>query len=904
MSGRPPQGPAERLYAAALRLHPRPFRERFGGAMRQLYADRCRDARRRGGAPALVRYAAGACLSEAAGGLAHRFAARERRASRRPGAGGAIVGFLTDVEQAARSLAREPGFTAVAVLTLSLGIGAGTAVFTAVNAVLLRPLPYPAAERLMMVWHHFGEGAQSLPAVSARDYLDYRAEARVFEDFAAGSGGRLVGVHGVLGGEGEPPELVRVAAVDAHFFPLLGVEPALGRGFRASETDPGGEDVALLSHELFERRYGGDRRLVGGSVPLDGRRFRVVGVLPPGFELLLPREAFMLEDSDVWVPLKYDYAEAPARNYTSLTVIGRLAEGRTFAEGRAEVEAVAARLRERHPVHRDSGLRAEAVPLHRDVTKGAAPALLTLLGAVALVLLVACANAAHLLLARGAGRRREIAMRAALGAGRGRIVRRLLAESALIAVAAAAGGLLLAGISLRAVIALRPAGLPRLDEIALDPAALAFALAAAAVAVLLAGLVPAMDAARADLSPLLRQGQGATADPRARRLRGGLVVAELAVTLVLLVGAGLLLRSFAALQDVKPGYDPDRTLTFRIALPEATYPDVDHLVAMRRRLEADLLALPGVEAVGTTSQLPLAGTGALQPYAFDEDTARNWESVTADGRWISPGYFEAMGTRLLAGRGFTEADIAAVPAVVVIDPVVAERAFGGGQAVGRKLQVAPDGSPDRFATVIGVAEHQRLHDLARRGLGQIWRPGGWRRISFALRVVSDPANLTGPVRRTVAEADPELPVSALRPMSDYVDDELESARFTLLLMTGFGVVALLLAAVGAAGVMARAVALRRREIGIRLALGASPLRVRRQLVGEGARSLAVALALGLLTASAVGPRLSGLLYGVSPRDLATYAAVSGVLAAVALLACWLPARRASGVDPAVTLRES
>jgi predicted permease len=579
----------------------------------------------------------------------------------------------------------------------------------------------------------------------------------------------------------------------------------------------------------------------------------VLGVLPADFELLLPGEAFLLEHSDAWVPLQYDYEQAPPRNYTSFTVIGRLAGGRSHGEGQAEVSAIAARLRERHPVHRNSKLRAEAVPLQHDVTKGAAPALLTLLGAVGLVLLVACANAAHLLLARGASRRREIAMRVALGAGRGRIVRRLLAESGLIAAAAALAGLLLAWGLLEAVIALRPAGLPRLTEIALDPAALGFAFAAASLSVLLAGLVPAIDATRTDLALLLRRGQGATGDPGSRRLGGGLVIAELAVTLVLLVGAGLLLRSFAALQEVRPGFDPERTLTFQLALPRDAYPEEEEVHALRRRLEQELLALPGVEAVGTTSQLPLAGSGALQPYAWNEETARNWESVTADGRWISPGYLPAMGTRLLAGRHFEESDVGAVPRVVVIDEVVARRAFSGGDAIGRQLQIEPDGTPDRFATVIGVAEHQYLHELSRPGLGQIWSPGGWRRLDFALRSGGDPGSLAAPVRRVVASVDPALPVSALRPMSAYVAEELARSRFTLLLMSGFGLVALLLAAVGAAGVMARSVIQRRREIGIRLALGASPLRVCRELVAGGLRLLGSALAVGLGVAALLSP---------------------------------------------------
>ena len=807
-----------------------------------------------------------------------------------------------DLRYALRALRRTPGFTAAALAALALGIGATTTIFTVVNGVLLRPLQYEAPERLANIWNDLGQGAQSLPAVSPLDFRDYKERSRTFEDFAAAAEGNVANLRGNLTGDGEP-ERADVVTVTANFFPLLGIKPTLGRQFLPEEEVVNGPHVVMLSHRLWQRRYAGDPALVGKTIQIDGVAHEVVGILPPDFSLQLPKEAFQVTDGDVWAPIQFDYGQPLPRNLTFFTVFGRLAPGATFAQAQAEMDLIAEQFRSEFKEHAASNLRIRAVPLHYDVVKHARPALLVLLGAVGMVLLVACANVANLLLVRGTTRRAEFALRSALGAGRSALVRQVLAESLLLALAGGALGL---GITLAALAVLRrlhPANLPRLADVELDPTVLAFTVVTCAVTALLFGLVPALRAAGVDPQEHLKAGgRGGSVGDR-RRGRSLLIVAEVALSVVLLVGAGLLVRSFLAMQRVDPGYDGSDVLTFELSMPFGKYPGGPARRAFFRDLRDRLEALPGVTTVGLVSQLPLTGSGPLSPFAYDEETARNFESVTADGRNVSPEYFEAMDARLLAGRTFTYSDSAGTPPVIIVDESLAKLAWPGENPVGKQLQLAPTGEPDAFAEVVGVVEHMRQHDLTRDILHQIYYPIGQGTptvMTFVVETSLDP--VVAPVRRTVEAMDPDLPVNRLAPMSAYLSEGMAQARFSLVLMSVLGAVALLLTAVGVFGVISYSVSQRTREFGIRLALGEDPGRTRRGVVAGGTRLVLVAIAIGLAGSLALTRLIAGLLYEVRPADPLTFLAIALLLAAVALLACYLPARRATRVDPALALR--
>ena len=811
--------------------------------------------------------------------------------------------WLTEFRDAFRSLRRHPGFTAVVVLTLALGLAANTTIFSLVHGVLLRPLPYADPERLAMIWADLGDGAQSLPVVHLLDFRDYRRKSRLFEDFAAATTGNFVGANGVLT-DGSEPEKIELGVVTANFFPLLGIDPARGRHFVAGEDVYQGPRLALISHELWQRRYGGDEGLLGDTIRIDGQDHEVVGILPAGFRLYLPPEAFGLKHSDVWVPMQVDESDMPPRNYTAYTVFGRLKQDVSWPQAEQEMAAIAADLRAEQAVHAASNLRVRAVPLHHDVVKAARPALWALFGAVGFVLLIVCANVTNLLLMRGASRRRELAIRSALGAGRAQLVRRLLSESLLLAALGGALALALARGSLALLRWLQPASLPRLDDVHLDGRVVGFTVGIALTTAVLSGLAPAVKLALRDLAATLREGGRTSGGRDARRLRSLLVVGELSLSLVLLIGVGLMIRSFVAIERVQPGFEPADTLTFRLDLPATFYPESEDRRAFWDKLDRQLRALPGVHAVGAVSKLPLTGSGSLQPYAYNAETARNWEQVTADGRSTTPGYFAAMGMRMRAGRPFeardTEPD---APRRIIIDETLARQAFGQASPIGQRLQVRPSSEEEPLAEVVGVIAHPRIHDLTRDVRAQIYRPTGTSRsLWWVLRGEGDPAMMMAAVRRAVVGLDRRLPITQPRPLATYVDDATAPFRFSLLLMTLFGGLALLLACLGIYGVISHSVGLRDREFAIRLALGDRPHGVTLMILLQGLRLLIAGTLLGLLAASALSRFLAGRLYGVSATDPATWVAVSAVLGAVALAACYLPARRAARAEPSLLLR--
>ena len=806
---------------------------------------------------------------------------------------------LRDLVFTLRTWRKAPGFAVVTVLTLALGIGLTVTIFSAVNGVLLRPLPYAQPEKLANIWVDLGVGNQSLPAVTPLDFRDYQQRAKTFESFAAASGGNIVGAAGVVTGGGTEPERVAVSTVTANFFPLLGIEPVYGRQFEANDEVFQGPPVVMLSYRLWRRRYGGDPSLVGRTIELDGVPHAVVGVMPQEFRLLLPAEAFLVQDSEIWKPLQFNYTQAPPRNFTFFTVFGRLRSDATFEQAQAEMTSIASQLRAEHPVHESSDMRIRVVPLQHDVVKAARPALLALLGTVAFVLLIACANVAQLLLARGLSREREVAVRTALGASRWRIVRQHATESVLLAIAGSAAGLALASACLAVLRALAPASLPRAESIQIDGAVLAFTAAIGGMTALLFGVAPAIHWHRMDPSQALKATSSSATAAQAR-MRNLLVIAEIALSVVLVVGAGLLIRSFVGLQRVRPGFQPERVLTFQLALPRVAYPNPDARRQFTRVLEERLRALPGVEAVGFVSQLPLTGSGPLSPYAYDESTARNWESATADGRAASPDYFRSMGTRLMAGRFFNADDR---PNVIIIDETLAARAFPGRSAVGQQLQVSPTGSPNMYSEVVGVIEHMRILELGRPVRGLIFRPlFGPPTFSVTIGTQGTPESLIGPVHDAVRSLDPQLALDRLQPMTAYVGDALAQSRFSLMLMSLFGTLAVVLAAIGMYGVISYSLTQRTREIGIRLALGEPPARVRNLIMRQGLGLIGLSLLIGLPIAMVVAMMLRDLLYQVTPTDFSTYAIAGLLLIVVGILSCYVPAHRASRIVPVLALR--
>jgi predicted permease len=811
-------------------------------------------------------------------------------------------GLARELRYAARALRRAPAFTWTAAATLALGIGATTAIFTVVNGVLLRPLRYEAPDRLANIWNDFGTGGQSLPAVSPLDFRDYQRRSATFEAFAAASEADVANLRGNLSGQGDP-ERVDLVTVTANFFPLLGVRP-LGRQFLPQEEVPNGPHVVILSHRLWQRRYGGDPGLVGRTIQVDGVAHEVVGILPADFHLMLPAEAFAVTDADLWVPIQFDYGQPLPRNLTFFTVFGRLKPGVTLAQAQADMDRIAGQFRAEFPEHAASDLRIRVVPLRDDVVKHVRPALLILLGAVGLVLLIACSNVANLLLVRGSARRPEFALRAAIGAGRTALVRQVLSESLLLAVLAGLGGTVLAVVALKVLRVLHPANLPRLTDVEVDATVLGFTVALSALTAVLFGLAPALRAAGTDPRDQLQAGRSVGGGHRGSS-RNLLIVAEVALSVMLLVGTGLLIRSFVALQQVNPGYDSSDVLTFQLSMPAARYPGGKARRAFFADLTERLRALPGVRRVGMVSQLPLTGSGFLTPFAYDEATARNFESVSADARNISPEYFQVMNAPLVAGRAFTPLDTVGTPPVVIVDETLARLAWPGQLAVGKQLQLQPTGTPNAFAEVVGVVKPLRIHDLTRDVRPQIYFPIGQGTPTVMAVVIEtgvDPMSLAPSVRQAVASMDPDLPVTRLEPLTALLAEGRAQARFSLVLMSALGAVALALTAVGVFSVIAYSVSQRTREFGIRLALGEQPRRTRRSVVMGGMRWVAASVVLGLAASLATSRLLAGLLYRIRPADPITYLAIGVLLTAVAVVACYLPARRATRVDPAISLR--
>ena len=793
-----------------------------------------------------------------------------------------------DAVFALRQLGKAPVFALIVVATLALGIGATTAIFSLLHAVVLKPLPFPHPERIVQLWRtQHGEDR----SLSAASFLGFR-EAHSFSHLAASWTASFN-----LTGDG-PPERILGDRVSAGYFEAFGVRPELGRVFTAAEDRPGRDRVVVLSDRLWRERFAADPKVIGRSFRLNGVPYEVIGVLPASFEL-------RAVGSRLWVPVAFTPEQASNFGNCYLRVTGRLRPGVSQAAAEAEVAAIGKRLEPLdQPSRKGQGTRLE--PFRDRLLGGYRKRLLILLGAVGCVLLIACVNVANLLLARGGVRSREIAVRAALGAGRGRIVRQLLTESLVLGLAGGAAGLGLAHAGVRFLKAISPAGVPRLATAGIDGTALVFALGLSLAASLLFGLVPALRTARPDLQSMLKEGGRAVSSPR-DRVRTGLLVAEVALALMLLVGAGLLIRSAVRLQEVEVGFDPSGLLTAQLSLPFADYPGPDRAVGTVLEAVDRAARIPGVASAAATSILPLSRSNNSSTLDVEGLNVPEEGRLIGNTRQVTPGYFATLRIPLLRGRGFTVRDRAGAPYVAVVNRKLARLAWGSEEVLGHRLAYTRDEKGPVWMEVVGVAGDIRQGDLAEETQPEVYLPLeqansdllGEHELSVALvvRTAGDPAAVAGEVRRAVLAVDPRLPVFDLVTMEEIRASLSATTRFNMLLLTALGTIGLLLAAVGIYGVIAYFVSQRTQEIGVRMALGATEGKVLSLVVWQAMRPVLLGLVVGVAGAAAAGRAIAGLLFGVSATDPATFAGVVLVLAAAALLASWLPAKRAARVEP-------
>jgi putative ABC transport system permease protein len=807
--------------------------------------------------------------------------------------------FLQDVRQSFRMLRRSPALTAAATVTLALGIGANTGVFSVVDAVIVRPLPYPDPDRLLVLYQQHERADVGRTRAAALDFLDWQARARSFASMAGyvGTGFTLTG--------GQDPELVIGQLVSAELFDVLGVRPQLGRAFRAEEAAAGRDRVMVLGHALWQRRFGGDRSVVGRTVMANGQPYTVVGVMPPGFDY--PEKRYQL-----WAPLPLQdgnsYGLPVNRHSRYLQVVGRLRPGVTPERAAAELDALGRRLSTEFPdSNADTTIRSAS--LTEETVGAVRPTLLLVLLAAALVLLVACANVTSLLLARASARRREMALRSALGAAVPRLIRRLLTETLVLFAVGLAAGLALAHGTLWALRRFGPTDIPRLDEAALDGRAFLFAVLVVAATALVFGLAPALQAARSGAAGASSVGGSRVAGgtPPQQRLRSAVVVVEIGLAMALLTAAGLVGRSFLALQAVDNGFAADSAVTFGIALPPARFPDERSMRAFHRQLLDRLAAQPLFESVGTTTALPLSGQD-LENGVTLEGAEAGQETPVAGLHAVSPGYLRAMGIPLRRGRAFTDRDREDAAAVAIVNETFARQHWPRGDALGKRLR-----SDDPWRTVVGIVGDVRHRHPERAPRPLVLVPYAqlepvllttWARgASVVIRSSAEPSLVIGTARSAVLELDPLLPLIDVRPMRDLVSDATAQPRFRALLMGTLALIAAMLSLVGVFGVISYYAEQRSQEIGVRMALGARRAEVLALVLGRGARLALLGVLLGLAGGVALSRSLSGLLFEVSPTDPAVFALAATGLAVAALLASYLPARRAAHTDPGVALRE-
>jgi putative ABC transport system permease protein len=795
-----------------------------------------------------------------------------------------------DLRYGLRMLAKNPGFTVVAVFTLALGIGANSAIFSVVNGVLLRPMSLEAPERLIKIWEALPAGGQG--TASAPNLKDWREQNTVFNGIAAYQFSSLN-----LRGQ-ESPERLSGATVSPNFFDVVGVRPQLGRAFQTGEDEAGRNRVALLSHRLWQRAFGGDPGVVGKEIPLNGENYTVIGVMPPDFR-------FPSRLTEIWVPLVIPPDLVDSRDNHWIFTLARLKPDVGFEQAREQMMTIAKRLEQQYPAAQ-AGRSVFLIPLQEETVQNVRPALRALMFAVGFVLLIACANVANLLLARATSRRREIAVRTALGAGRLRLVRQLLTESLLLALAGGALGLALAKWGVEALLVLAGNFLPRANEVGLDWRVAAFTAALSLMTGLFFGLIPALQSSRVELQSALKEGSGAGGGAQTNLLRGALVVVEIAATLVLLIGAGLLIKSFIRLYETDLGFKAENVLTMSLALPKAKYPDSQAAAIFHQTLLERVGSLPGARSAGVINYLPLQQSGFNGDITIEgQGPYEPGRAPWAEFRAISPDYFRVMSVPLISGRFYTAQDQTNSTPVVIVNQTLARRYLSGQDPIGKRIRVIGND----WRTVVGVVGDVRQSGVTQAARAEVFVPITQavyapltQTMSLAVRADAEPEALVSAVRNAVREIDPAQPVFNVKTMEAVVADSVSDRRLNMLLLGIFAAVALTLAVIGIYSVMSYTVSQHTREIGIRMALGARPMDVLKLVVGQGMGLTLVGVGLGVAGAFGLTRLMATLLYGVTATDPLTFAAVSALLVVVALLACCVPARRATKVDPMVALR--
>jgi putative ABC transport system permease protein len=908
---------SERIYRMLLMVYPVWYRRPHGADLAEFFRDRYREEYARKGWWGVVGVWARSALDVVVSGLGERWRGRARtRGADHVLKENRVETLLQDIRYTFRGFRRRPGFAAVVVVTLALGIGANTAIFTVVNSVLLRPLPYRDAQQLMLVWGRMSSTDVTKAPWSGPDLLDFRERADAFDGLAG-----AFGINSTLTGDFEP-EPVTMGMVTANFFDVLGVDPILGRGFALSDElnldpqvffDPNATlppGVTMLSHEVWERRFGADSAIIGTSVQVNGQGMTIVGVAPEGFRFFLPADAAMPAVVDVWVVIPMDQSQG-TRDQQGLAIVGRLEPGVEPVQAQTEMDAIAAQFRSENQFHANVGMEIDVVPMLRDVVGHVEPVLFALLGAVGFVLLIACANVANLLLIRAQARQREIAIRAALGGGRGRIVRQMLTESGVLALLGGGVGLFLAYAGIDLLIALKPENLPRIESVGIDGVVLVFVLGLSVLAAMLFGTLPALQSSRPDLNSSLKErAQGVSGH---HRVRNALVVTEIAFSLILLIGSGLMVRSFAELQRVEPGFDSEGVLTLNVGLPFFKYNTPGSSTDLHLQIAREIKTLPGVDAVSAVTPLPLGGGGQFWfgPYALHEANDEEWSRNESDYRPSLPGLFEALGTRVLAGRGFTEADSrVGARSVVVVDEKMVETAWSGENPVGERVMIVRPsfgeaGFERYWAEVVGVVEHVRYDDVRFDGRETIYIPHsewGWADLNYVVRASVDLTTLIEPIRQVVRNADPDIPAATPVPFNSFVDEALAPTRFALVLIAVFSGVALVLSSVGLYGVVSYSVRQRTQELAVRMAFGAGRDGIIRMVLRQGLVLTGIGAGVGIAGSLLLSRAVSTLLFGITPVDPVTYGTLTVMLGVVAMGACVVPAVRATRVEPVEALK--
>lgn len=799
--------------------------------------------------------------------------------------------LIQDIRYGIRVLARNPGFTLIAVLTLALGIGANTAIFSVVNAVLLQPLPFQNSSHIVWAWGNFS--LYDKAAVSPPDFLSYREQNHVFDEWGAIAFGTSLFN---LTGSGNPQQ-IKGSLVTQGFFETLGIRPLLGRTFSLTDEKERDPRVLILGNRFWKERFAGDPGVIGRSLKLDASEMTVIGVLPNDLPLF--------SDADIWFPAPFQSEGMSSHRTHFLRPIGLLKPGVSIQQAQAGLNTIAAQMAAEFPdTNKGWNLRLE--PARSALVGDVRPLLLILLGAVGLILLIACANVASLLLARNSARNREIAVRTALGAGRSRLVRQMLTESVLLAFVGGAAGILVASWSVGILRRFGPETLPRLNEVGVNGPVLAFTAAVAVITGILFGLVPALQASRRDLTLSLKEGGSAESSRRRSLAHGVLVITEVALSLVVLIASGLLINSFWRLIHVRPGFDASQVLTTQLSLIQPTYKDDSRQIAFFDRLQKELKDAPSVESAGFISELPMAGEANDTFFTIVEHPpADPTDHDDADFRIAGGDYFSAMRIPLLAGREFSRQDSAAAPQVILINEPFAKRYFGSENPLGKHLSIF-EGKPE-FVTreivgVVGGNKHFALQEMLRPEMFLPLKQAPRNRMNLVVRGAGDPAALAPVVREAVRSVDPDEATASFRTMDDVVAQSAAGDRFNTLLLGAFGAMALFLAAAGIFGVLSYVVTQRTREIGLRVALGAEPGDILSVIVGQGMRLALAGVAIGVAGSFAVTRWMSNFLYDVKPTDPLTFAAVTALLTATAFAACYFPARRAMRVDPMVALR--